>query len=136
MMRFTTMWLAVLAVAFAAPSAAATKELRASSGPLTVTETPPATHTPKANTNVWITVTAKLGGKPATKASAYYQFLYGGTVVSTQYVRNNKHFTFNGRFRDNLVFPGSAVGQPLTLRVIVKVGSRTVHLDWAITAHA
>ena len=114
---------------------AATKLLKASSGPLTVTLSPPATHTPKINTNVWITVTATVTGKPASNATAYYQFLYGGTVVSTQYVRNNKNFKFTGHFRDNLVFPASAVGQPLTLRIIVKAGGRMVHFDWPITAH-
>ena len=78
---------------------------------------------------------ATLGGKPASGATAYYEFLYSGTVVSTQYVRYNKHFTFKGSFKDNLVFPGSAVGEPLTLRVIVRAGGRTVHFDWAIQAH-
>jgi hypothetical protein len=119
----------------AAGAGAATKLLKASSGPLTVTLSPPATHTPKINANVWITVAATLHGKPASNATAYYQFLYSGTVVSTQYVRNNKNFTFTGHFRDNLIFPASAVGQPLTLRINVKAGGRTVHFDWPITAH-
>lgn len=119
----------------AAGAGAATTLLKASSGPLTVTLSPPATHTPKVNANVWVTVTATLNGKPAANATAYYQFLYGGMVVGTGYVRNNKNFKFTGHFRDNLVFPPSAVGQPLTVRIIVKAGGRMVHFDWSITAH-
>jgi hypothetical protein len=122
----------IAALAFAASAGAATRTLKASSGPLRVTFTPPATHTPKENANVWITVVATVNGKPAQHATAYYQFLFAGQVVSTQYVRNNKHFSFNGHFRDNLVFPASAVGEPLTVRFVVKGGGRTVHFDWAI----
>ena len=129
--------LLVMATLIGAPiaSASSPKPLKASSGPFAVTLVPPTTHTPKVNTNVWITVVATLNGKPASKATAYYQFLFGGVVVSTQYVDKNKHFTFTGHFKDNLVFPASAVGEPLTLRIIVKAGGRTVHFDWAITAH-
>jgi len=125
----------VAMAASAAGAPAATKTVKATSGPLTVVLTPPTTHAPKINVNVWITVVATLKGKPASGATAYYQFLYAGSVVSTQYVSNNKHFTFRGSFRDNLVFPGSAVGEPLTLRIIVKAGGRMVHFDWAIQAH-
>ncbi len=117
-----------------AAALAATKPVHGHSGPLSVTFTPPATHTPKINTNVWITIAATLHGKPVKGASAKYVFLFAGTPVSTQYPRNNKHFTFNGSFRDNLVFPASAVGEPLTVRFVVSAGGRTVSFNWAITA--
>lgn len=123
--------IAVLTLA-ATSAGAATKTLKASSGPLSVTLTPPTTHAPKENTNVWITVVATLGGKPAQHATALYEFLFAGQIVKTEYVRNNKHFSFNGHFRDNLVFPASAVGEPLTVRFVVKGGGHTVHFDWAI----
>jgi hypothetical protein len=113
---------------------AATQTLKASSGALKATMKPPATHQPKVNTNVWITVTATLNGKPA-HATAKYEFLFGGAVVSTQYPRFNPHFSFTGHFTDNLVFPASAVGEPLTLRVVIKADSRTVYFDWSIMAH-
>ena len=64
------------------------------------------------NTKIWITVTATLSGKPAVHATAKYEFLFAGLVVSTQYVRYNKNFSFTGQFRDDLIFPRSAVGQP------------------------
>jgi hypothetical protein len=128
--------LAAAAALALTPAAAlsATKVLHGHSGPLSVTFTPPPTHTPKINTNVWITVAATLNGKPVKRATAKYVFLFSGTPVSTQYPRNNKHFTFNGSFRDNLVFPASAVGEPLTVRFVIGAGGRTVSFNWAITA--
>ena len=123
---------AMLWVAPAAASAATPTLMKRASGPLAVTMKPPPTHQPKVNTNVWITVTATLNGKPA-HATAKYQFLFAGAVISTQYPRYDKHFTFTGRFTDNLVFPAQSVGEPLTLRVVIAAGGRTVNLDWAIT---
>jgi hypothetical protein len=103
----------------------------ASSGPLTATMVP-STHHPKVNAPWPLHVTATLIGKPA-HARAIYQFLFGGAVVSTQYPgKDNKHFTFVGSFNDNLVFPKTAVGYPLTLQVVIKDGGRTVNLDWPI----
>jgi hypothetical protein len=124
------------AMSWVAPAAAlaATQTLvKGSAGPLAATMKPPPTHQPTVNTNVPITVTATLRGKPA-RATAAYEFLFAGVVVSTQYPRSNKHFSFTGHFSDNLVFPPSAVGEPLTLQVVIKAGGRTVHLDWAVTA--
>lgn len=93
----------------------------------------PGTHHPKINVNWPLKVTATLGGKPA-HATAVYEFLFAGTVVSTQYPRNNKHFSFTGHFSDNLVFPGASEGESLTLRVVIGAGGRKVNLDWAITS--
>ena len=123
---------AMLWVAPAAASAATPTLMKRASGPLAVAMKPPPTHQPKVNTNVWITVTATLRGKPA-HATAKYQFLFAGAVISTQYPRYDKHFTFTGHFTDNLVFPAQSVGEPLTLRVVIAAGGRTVNLDWAIT---
>ena len=79
-----------------------------------------------------MTVTATLGGKPA-HASAAYEFLYAGaTLVGTRYPRSNPHFTFTGHFSDFLVFPPDAVGEPLTLQIVIKDGAHTVNLDWQI----
>jgi hypothetical protein len=102
----------------------------ATSGPLEATMVP-STHRPKATANWPLEVTATLSGKPA-HASAAYQFLFGGAVVSTQYPRSDKHFTFVGHFSDELVFPKTSVGYPLTLQVAIKDGSHTVDLDWPI----
>jgi hypothetical protein len=107
--------------------------VKKSSGPLSATLAP-STHTPKVNAKWPITVSATLNGKPA-HATALYEFLFSGMVVSTQYVKNNKHFSFTGHFSDQLVFPPSSAGQPLTLDVVVKAAGHTVNLDWSITSH-
>ena len=123
---------AALAIVPAAAGAAAPKLVKRSSGPLTATLAPPA-RKPKINTKVPIKVTATLNGKPA-HATAVYEFLFLGSVVSTQNPYGKKHYSFTGHFSDNLVFPKSAVGQPLTFRVVVKARGRTVNLDAPVTA--
>jgi opacity protein-like surface antigen len=106
----------------------------ASAGPLVATMVP-STHDPKINAKWPLEVNATLKGKPA-HASAEYQFLLGFTVVSTQYPRSNKHFTFLGQFSDDLVFPPDSKGEPLTLQVVIADAGHTVKLDWAITPGA
>lgn len=115
------------AVAFAAPL------VKGNAGPLAAT-LEPSTHTPAINKNWPITVTATLSAKPA-HATAVYEFLFGGIVVGTQYPKYNKHFSFTGHFSDNLVFPKASVGQPLTLRVVIKASGHTVNLNWSVTPH-
>jgi hypothetical protein len=86
-------------------------------------------HSPTAGKKWPITVTAtrgrtKLGG------SVRYQFLFGGQVVSSQPGHSFRH----GVYHDNLLFPADAVGEPLTLRVIVKTKFGTADLNWAVEA--
>jgi hypothetical protein len=125
---------ALAALALVPAAAVATTVQHGHSGPLSVTFTPPPTHSPKINTKVPIAVSATLSGKPVHGATAKYVFLFGGIPVSTQYPRYNKHFTFNGSFKDTLVFPGDAAGEPLTVRFVIAAGGHTVSFNWAITA--
>ncbi len=125
---------ALIALALVPAMAVATAALHAHSGPLSVTLTPPPTHTPKINTNIPIAVSATLSGKPVRGATAKYVFLFAGIPVSTQYPRFNKHFTFNGSFKDNLVFPPDSAGEPLTLHFVIGAGGHSVTFSWAITA--
>ncbi|MGA2470105.1 MAG: hypothetical protein ABSG64_05390 [Solirubrobacteraceae bacterium] len=111
--------------------AAHTTTVKAASGPLSASLTA-STHNPKLNVKMPISVTATLHGKPA-HASAKYEFLFSGAVVSTQYVSHNKHFTFTGHYADTLIFPSQALGEPLTLRVVINSDGHTVNLNWAIT---
>jgi hypothetical protein len=122
---------ALLASAFSA-QAATVKPVKGSSGTLEASMIP-STHHPKVNANWPLKVTATLAGKPA-HATAVYEFLFAGSIVSTQYPRFNKHFSFTGHFTDDLVFPGASLGEPLTLRVVIGAGGHTVNLDWAITS--
>jgi hypothetical protein len=87
-----------------------------------------ANHAPTINKKWPITVdvtkgTTKLSG------SVTYQFLFSGTVVSTQ----KGHSFTNGVYKDALEFPSKSLGQPLTLRIVVKTKDGSEHLDWAIT---
>jgi hypothetical protein len=93
----------------------------------------PSTHHPKVNANWPLKVTATLRGKPA-HATAVYEFLFGTSVVSTQYVHGKKHFSFTGHFSDELVFPPASEGEPLTLRVVIAADGHKVSLNWAITS--
>ncbi|HVW46997.1 MAG TPA: hypothetical protein VHA76_08090 [Solirubrobacterales bacterium] len=97
------------------------------------------THHPKVGKDWKITVTAKRtgSGKPVHGA-AFYEFLYGGAVVSKQYpapkggpAKSPWHFT--GSFTDTLTFPKRSVGEPLTFRVVVRAGPLgTAHADYPI----
>lgn len=121
------------AIGLATAVAFAATVVKQTSGPLTATLAP-STHTPKINKNWPITVTATVKGKPA-HATAAYEFLFAGMVVQTEYPYNKKHFSFTGHFSDNLVFPAASVGQPLTLRVVIKASGHTVNLNWAVSSH-
>jgi hypothetical protein len=126
---------ALAAVGLALPSAAQATTVRGKSGPLSATLVP-STHHPTIKQMWPLRVTATLNGKPA-HATATYEFLFNGLVVSTQYPRNNKHFSFTGSFTDKLgPFGSSSEDQPLTLRVVIADGGHTVDLDWAITTVA
>jgi hypothetical protein len=96
-------------------------------------------HNPTAGKRWPIKVSARTrSGKPI-RARAYYQFLYGGQVVSTQYPSprsrpgacpgasgcRHSPYPFKGSYRDpTVVWPRRAVGYRLTFRVVVKTKSR------------
>ena len=115
-----------------APAKAGAAHVTVSSGPLSATIVP-GTHHPKVNTNWPLTVTATLKGKPA-HATAFYLFMLGPTVVSTQYPYSKNPYHFTGSYHDTFVWPADSLGQPLTLRVVVSAGGRKVNLDWNITS--
>jgi len=131
MRRRTLTALATLAlVAAAAPAEAA--QFRAK------LDTPKSQ--PKANKGWKITVHARSKAGKAIRATAYYQFLFQGQVVSTQYPSPGKPpgtakkpYRFKGSYSDKLLFPPRATGIPLKLRVVVQVkGKGTVKLDKAV----
>jgi hypothetical protein len=101
-------------------------------------------HHPKAGTKHWIIkVTARTASGTPLRAKAYYQFLFRGRVVSTQYPApfkptGSRHspWSFRGSYRDAILWPKRAVGFPLTFRVVVTVKGRgTRKLDWAVQVH-
>jgi hypothetical protein len=106
------------------------------------------THNPKAGKRWPIEVTATTRSGKAVHASAYYQFVYNGSVVSTQWPTpsarpghcpggsgcRHSPYPFSGSFRDpSVVWPARAAGFSLTFRVVVKTHSRgTKKLDYSI----
>jgi hypothetical protein len=84
-------------------------------------------HTPIANKKWPITIDVTKG-KTQLSGSVKYQFLLGPTVVSTQ----PGHKFTKGVYTDKLTFPSDAIGQALTLGVVVttKYGSKTI--DWTV----
>jgi hypothetical protein len=119
-----------------APTSATTAQSPAPTltGPNTVTGTAGSvtasmhatTHQPRVN-RLWpLHLTATSGGQPA-HASVDYEFVFGGQVVA-----HRSHYTFTGHFSDNLLWPSSAVGYPLTFRAAVKANGATINLDYAV----
>lgn len=95
-------------------------------------------HHPHAGRKWRIKVTVHSRSGRPLRASAYYQFLYAGQVVSTQYPSPHappRHtpYHFKGHYRDPIRWPKRSVGYPLTFRVVVKAGHRgTKHLDYKV----
>ena len=85
-------------------------------------------HTPIANQKWWITLDVTKG-KTKLSGSVHYQFLFSGSVVSTQ----PGHKFKNGVYKDGLKFTSPAVGQQLTLAVIVTTKYGTKTIDWTVT---
>lgn len=120
----TTTFLAVIAaLAFAAAVGAAT--IKGSSGGLTATMHV-GTHHPTVGRNWPLQLTATRNGHPA-QVTVTYEYLFGGRVVAVR-----AHHTFTGHFSDALVFPTSAVGEPLTFRAAIRAGSTSINLDYPI----
>ncbi len=88
-----------------------------------------ANHAPTINRKWPITVDVTKG-KAKLSGSVKYEFMFSGTVVSTQ---KGHRFT-GGVYNDQMLFPSNSVGQPLTLRILVTVPKYgTEHVDWKIT---
>jgi hypothetical protein len=84
-------------------------------------------HTPTANKKWPIALTVTKGSKKLS-GSVKYEFLFDGSVVSHQ---AGKKFT-DGIYKDELLFPSTAVGNPLTLRIIVTTKYGKQNVNWAV----
>jgi hypothetical protein len=129
---------AVVAVGAVGVASAATGSY--SDGPLTATFSASTTH-PNCK-QLWpVTVTARFHGHPA-HATAKYQFLYNGQLVSTVYPFShtrqnprNRIWHFYGSFTDNAFGPfgALAVGQTLNVRAVVQDGTYTAYPGLYVT---
>lgn len=98
------------------------------------------THHPNCKQKWPVTITASFRGRPA-HATAYYQFMYGGMVVGTQYpfsnTRRNRHnriWHFHGHFTDRTFGPfgALAVGHSITVRAVVRDGRYTAYPSYSV----
>jgi len=111
--------LIVVGVALAVPAGAF-------AGGFTATLTAP-NHHPVANTKWHITVTAtrvrqKLSG------TVSYRYLSNGTVVGHGTGGSFRH----GVYRDAIIWPGEAIGHPLTFQVVVSTRYGTDYINWFV----
>lgn len=111
---------AILAVAALAPAASA-------AGATFTVKAHFPNHTPIAGKHWPVTLDVTKG---ATKlsGSVRYEFEFDGSVVSHQ---PGHRFT-DGVYKDEMTFPADAVGQPLTLVVLVTTKDGTKSVDWAV----
>ena len=132
--RMATAILATAAAALTAAGAASAATSRYSDGPLTATFSYGTTH-PNCKQKWPVTVAATYHGK-AVHATAKYQFLDGGQLVSTQYPfsgtslnRGNRLWHFYGSFYDYTFGPFGAlsVGYTLNVRAVVSANGHTAY---------
>ena len=95
-------------------------------------------HTPKVGVHWPYTVHATVGGKPArARVTARIVDPLGGVhpVGFGAKKGNVTRIPFRGTFRDFVIWPGSAVGYPLTFRIIVTAGTAKRVIDYKVTVH-
>jgi len=138
--RKTAVPLALTAAALAFAGVASASTSSYSDGPLTATFSA-GTHHPNCKQKWPVTVTARYHGA-AAHATAFYQFLSGGQLVSTQYpfggTSRNPHYRlwhFYSGFTDTAFGPFGAlsVGHPLSVRAVVQVGRYTAYPSYSVT---
>jgi hypothetical protein len=130
----------VAAVGVVGTASAATGSYTTRDHALTATFSASTTH-PNCK-QLWpVTVTARFHGRKA-HATAFYQFLYHGTLVATfnpfsdtRFNRHNHHWRFYGSFTDNTFGPfgALAVGQTIDVRAVVSVGKDTAYPGLYVT---
>lgn len=69
------------------------------------------------------------GGQPLSGTVAT-EFVYSGQIVGRETPAS--HALSKGRLNDNLTFPAAAVGQPLSVQVVVHTHLGSVTLDWPV----
>jgi len=83
----------------------------------------------KKNWPITITVTS-LAGKPIA-ATLQMNVLFSGARVGR--IDNGKTYHFVGRHHENVTWPKTSVGYPLTLQAVVKAKGKTKTLLWAVS---
>jgi hypothetical protein len=89
-----------------------------------------ANHTPIVGKRWPIELIITRGHKKLS-GTVRYQWLFAGAVIRTQPQHGAYGFK-HGIYQDQLVFPSQALGEPLTLRFLVRTRYGTEHADWAL----
>jgi hypothetical protein len=84
-------------------------------------------HHPVANTKWHITVTATRG-RQKLSGTVSYRYLSNGTVVGRGIGGSFRH----GVYRDAIIWPGEAIGHPLTFQVVVTTRYGTDYVNWFV----
>jgi hypothetical protein len=87
-----------------------------------------AGHHPKVNRNWPVTVTVRTPSGRRVSGRMDYQFLFRGEVVAHQPGVRFRH----GRAHDELVFPGRAIGIPITVRFVIRTSHGTARLRYGV----
>jgi hypothetical protein len=87
-------------------------------------------HAPKVNQHwrYWVKVT-DASGRPLS-GTVDIEFVFGGQVVGRD--TPPTHPVTDGRWRDTIEFPATAVGIPLTFRAVVHTQLGSITLDWPV----
>lgn len=84
-------------------------------------------HHPVANTKWHITVTATRSGHKLS-GTVSYRYLSFGAVVGHGVGGSFAH----GVYHDTIIWPGEAIGHPLTFQVVVRTRYGTDYLNWSV----
>lgn len=84
------------------------------------------THSPRVGVPWPISFTVRKAGAPV-RAKLVYEYLFGENVVAKR-----SNYTFDGRFSDRFLWPGNAVGYPLTFRAVITALGQTLYLDYPV----
>jgi hypothetical protein len=89
-----------------------------------------ANHAPVVNKRwpIELTITR---GEQKLSGTVRYDWMFDGAVVRTQPLHGSFKFK-RGVYRDQLVFPTTSLGEPLTLRFLVTTRYGTEHADWKL----
>jgi hypothetical protein len=89
-----------------------------------------ANHTPVIGRRWPIELTVTKGHRKLS-GTVRYQWLFEGAVIRTQPEHGGYRFK-HGVYQDQLLFPAQSVGEPLTLRFLVRTRYGTEHVDWTL----
>jgi ABC-type phosphate transport system substrate-binding protein len=84
------------------------------------------THHPKVGVPWPISFTVEKAHAPV-QAKVVYEYLFGGNVVAKR-----SNYAFRGHFSDRFLWPGNAVGYPLTFRAVITALGQTLNLDYPV----